>query len=328
MTNLRAGPRPAVLGTCTFSPYPLRGKDHRDALLREALELLDEMAREADRQGESLDLVVWPEYFAQGEQGTLEEKAEALDGRTVTAVAERTRRLGTNAAVPLALKEDGEFFNAVVFLDRRGEHVGTYKKLNPVPGEDGLCEGGVTPGSEVPVFDLDIGRVGAQICFDAYFEDAWRELGRAGAELVVFPSAMQAVMGLRTHAYINQYYLLASTWNVPTVVVDPVGRELARTRERNQVLVVKVDLDYRVYSNWRVEFVKELLAKYQGRIHMDWHPEELMWIVTSSDPSVPVEEFMRREKLKTTREYLAEAGAALAQIKGARSAPRTVPGRG
>ncbi len=327
MGKRRTGPRPAVLATCTFSPYPLRDLADRDALLREGLQVLDAMAREAENQGESLDLVLWSEKFAQDPRLPVAEKAETVDGRTVTAVAERTRKLGTNAAVPLVLKEDGDYFNALVFLDRRGEHVGTYRKVNPVPGEDELCEGGVRPGGEVPVFDLDVGRVGAQICFDAYFEDAWRALGSAGAELVVFSSAMQGVMGLKTHAYTNQYYVLASTWNVPTVIVDPVGRELARTHERDQVLVVKVDLDYRVYSNWRVDFVKELLEKYEGRIHMDWHPEELMWIVTSSDPSLPVEEFMKREKLATTCEHLAEAGATLAKIKREGSAPRTVPGR-
>ncbi len=327
MTDRRPGPRPAVLGTCTFSPYPLRDLDDRDGLLREGLQMLDDMAREADRQGESLDLVVWSEKFAQDPRIPVPEKAEPVDGRTVSAVAERTRKLNTNAAVPLVLKEDGEFFNALVFLDRRGEHAGTYRKVNPVPGESGLCEGGVTPGTDVPVFDLDIGRVGAQICFDAYFEEAWRALGRAGAELVVFSSAMQAVMGLKTHAYTNQYYVLASTWNVPTVIVDPVGRELARTHASNEVLVVKVDLDYRVYSNWRVDFVRELVEKYEGRIQMDWHPEELMWIVTSSDPSLPVEEFMKREKLETTCAHLAEAGAALAKIKAEESTPRTVPGR-
>jgi len=134
-------------------------------------------------------------------------------------------------------------------------------------------------------------------------------------------------MGLKTHAYTNQHYVLASTWNVPTAIVDPVGRELARTHERNQVLVVKVDLDYRVYSDWRVDFVKELLAKYEGRIQMDWHPEELMWIVTSSDPGLPVGEFMKREGLATTCEHLAEACATLAQIRGEESAPGTVPGR-
>jgi predicted amidohydrolase len=328
MVERKQGPRPAVLGTCTFSPYPLRGPDHRDVLLREGLELLDAMAREADRQGESLDLVVWPEYFAQGEQGTLAEKAEPVDGRIVAAVAERTRSLGTNAAVPLALDEDGGYFNALVFLDRQGEHVGTYRKVNPVPGDDGLCEGGVTPGKDVSVFDLDIGRVGAQICFDGYFGNAWRELGRAGAELVVFSSAMQAVMGLKTHAYTNQYYVLASTWNVPTVIVDPVGREVARTREQGDVLVTRIDMDYRVYSDHRVEFVREIEEKYGGRVRMDWHPEELMWIVTSSDPDLPVAEFMQREQLDTTCGYLAEAGATLARIRGEGSVPRTVPGRG
>jgi hypothetical protein len=185
----------------------------------------------------------------------------------------------------------------------------------------------VTPGREVEVFDLDIGRVGAQICFDACFQEAWPALARAGAELVVFSSAMQGVMWLKAYALMNQYYVLASTWTAPTVIVDPVGREVARTHDRNQVLVAKVDLDYRVYGNHRVDFVTELVQKYEGRIHMDWHPEELMWLVTSSDPSLPVDEFMRREKLATICEHLAGAGAALAKIRAQESAPRTVPGR-
>lgn len=326
MSERKPGPRPAVLGTCTFSPYPLRDLADRDVLLRESLGMLDEMAREADRQGESLDLVAWPEKVAQDPRLPVPEKAEPLDGRIIGAVAERTRKMGTNAAVSLALDEDGEYSNALVFLDRQGEPVGIYRKINPVPDEDGVCEGGLSAGRGVPVIDLDIGRIGAQICFDGYFEDAWRVLGREGAELVVFSSAMQAVMGLKAHAYTNQYYVLASTWNVPTVIVDPVGRELARTDGPNQVRVVKVDLDYRVYSDWRVQFVEELLEKYAGRIRMDWHPEELMWIVTSTDPDLPVEEFMKREELATTIEYLSGSGAQLAKIRGESRPPRTVPG--
>ena len=325
MSERRPGPRPAVLGTCTFSPYPLRDLNDRDVLLRESLAMIDEMAREAERQGESLDLIALPEKVFQDPRLPVSEKAEPINGRIVTAVAERARKLGTNAAVCLALEEDGLYSNALVFLDRQGQPVGIYRKVNPVPGENGVCEGGLAPGQDVPIINLDIGRVGAQICFDGYFEDAWRTLGREGAELVVFSSAMQAVMGLKVHAYTNQYYVLASTWNVPTVVVDPCGRELARTDGPKQVRVVKIDMDYRVYSDWRVQFVEELLEKYDGRIQMDWHPEELMWIVTSSDPALPVAEFMKREGLATTTDYLAEAGAKLVKIRGEHGPPHTLP---
>ena len=82
-----------------------------------------------------------------------------------------------------------------------------------------------------------------------------------------------------------------------------------------------------MHGNRRVGFATELVEKYGGCIHMDWHPEELMWIVTSSDPSLPVDEFMKREKLLTICEHLARAGAALAKTKCRESAPRTVPGR-
>ena len=93
MPERESGPRCAVLGTCTLNPYRHPDPSDREGLLREGLDLLDAIAREADARGEGLDLVVWPEYFAQGEPGPLAEKAEALDGRTVAAVAGGARTL-------------------------------------------------------------------------------------------------------------------------------------------------------------------------------------------------------------------------------------------
>ncbi len=315
MNEPKSGPRCAVLGTCTLSPYQYPDPDDFDNLLRDGLELLDAMAREADAQGEALDLVVWPEYFAQGEQKCVAEKAEALDGRIVTAVAERTRKLGTNAAVPLALKEDGEFFNALVFLDRRGEHVGTYRKLHPVLGENDVFEGGVAPGHEARVIELDIGRVGAQICYDVFFDDGWRELSREGAELVVYSSATPALAGLKAYACLHEYYVLSSTWKVPSTVVDPIGAEVARTRAHKDVLVAKVDLDFRVISWLPDDRIRALEDKYGGRIRQDWHNEENQCLLTSLDPSLPVGEFLRLEKILARRSEVARNRAAEARLR-------------
>ena len=315
MHERKSGPRPAVLGTCTLSPYRHPDPDDLDGMLRAGLELLDAMAREADARGEALDLVVWPEYFAQGEPKPPAEKAEALDGRTITAVAERTRKLGTNAAVPLALVEDGEFFNALVFLDRRGEHVGTYRKMHPVLGANDVFEGGVTPGREARVLELDIGRVGAQICYDVFFEDGWRALGRGGAELVVYSSATPALAGLKAHACLHEYYVLSSTWNVPSALVDPLGGELARTSEHKEVLVAKVDLEFRVISWMPDDRVQALEDKYGGRIRQDWHREEQQCLLTSLDPSLPVDEFMRLEDIETRRSALERNLAAEARLR-------------
>ncbi len=299
MSVRKPGPRPAVIGTTSLSPYKVSDPSQ---LLADGLALVDQMAEMAEREGWSLDLVALPETFAQhGEQS----EAEAIDGPIGTAMAEKASRYGTYAAVPLRLKEGDRQYNSIVFLDRRGEPVGAYHKVFPVPSGGDLLEGGVTPGRDAPVFELDFGRVGAQICYDAFFEYGWQALDDKGAELVVFSSATPIVMGLRSHAHRHQYYVASSIHEVPSVVVDPVGHEVARTTADREPVVVRVDLDYRVvrWSSLK-DYGKALGEKYGDRVNQDWHYEEHMCILTSRDPGLPVAEVMKREGLGTHREDL------------------------
>lgn len=314
MGRPNSGPRPVVLGTCTLSPYSHPDPDDLDGMLQAGLDLLDDMARAADAQGEALDLVAWPEYFAQGEPKPAKEKAEPVDGRTIAAVAERIRKLNTNAAVPLCLREGDAYFNAIVFLDRQGEHVGTYAKAHPCFG-NGAFECGVQPGLSAQVFDLDIGRVGAQICYDVFFGSGWKDLAQAGAELVVFSSATPAVARVKAYACLHEYYVLTSTWNVPTIVATPLGYEMARTRKHKEVLVQKVDLEF-IIANWMPEArARALEERYKGRIRQEFFPEDQQYLFTSLDPDLPVAEMFRREKLVSRHDGMARNLAAENEAK-------------
>jgi predicted amidohydrolase len=270
------------------------------------LALVDQMAGEARATGWQLDIVLLPEHFAQGEREPHQREAEAIDGPVVRALAKKAREFRTHVAVPLLLKDAGKFWNAVVMLGRDGKPLGVYRKIHPVLHTDGTLERGVTPGGAPPVFDLDVGRVGAQICFDVFFDDGWAALAEAGAELVLFTSATSGVMGMKAHAWQHEYYVAASTFRAPSVVVDPLGREVARTTGDKEVRLTRVDLDFRVVPwNSLRDFGVALGEKYAGRIRQDWHREEDVCLVTSLDPKLPVGEFLRREKLETHREHLA-----------------------
>ena len=85
MSRRRAGPRPAVVGTCTLSPYKVPDPDQ---LLADGLAMVDGMARRAAEKGWSLDLVALPETFSQVEHRPGD---ETLDGRTLSAMAEKAR---------------------------------------------------------------------------------------------------------------------------------------------------------------------------------------------------------------------------------------------
>jgi predicted amidohydrolase len=297
------GPRPVVLGTATLAPFDLVVPGGNPERLANGLALIDEMARRAAAGHERLDMVLLPEHFSAS--GNQLELAEPVDGRTVCAVAEKARRYGTNAAVPLWLREGDEVYNAVVLLNRSGEPVGSYRKVFPVVFPDGSLENGIAPGRDFPVFDMDFGRVGVMICFDEYFEQGWTALARKGAELVLFPSASSAVALVKAYAWRNHYYVLASSYRPPTVLVDPLGTEIARTHTDRQVLVTKIDLDYRIVPwNALMDFGELLGARYGSRIRQDWHYEEDLCLLTSRDPSLPVQEVMDAEGLFTLQAFL------------------------
>ena len=126
MTLRKPGPRHAVIGTCTLS---LRDVNDPDVLMANGLEMIDEMAREADGQGWGLDIVVLPEHFALPAGSVPQETGEGLDGRTVNAVAARARALGTYAVVPMYVRHGRDVHNSAVLLDRQGRPVGVYHKV-------------------------------------------------------------------------------------------------------------------------------------------------------------------------------------------------------
>jgi predicted amidohydrolase len=316
MGERRPGPRPAVVGTCTLAPFEVPGGDEQR--LADGLALVDAMAAVAKAKGWQLDLVVCPEHFSQGRADVPRaELAEPIEGRTVTAMAEKARKHGTYAAVPLLLSEGEVLSNAVVLLDRDGQPVGTYRKVHPVLLLDGTLEGGISPGREYPVFDLDFGRVGVQICFDVFFRDGWQALDDGGAELVVFTSATSAVASLRAYACLHEYYVLASTFRPPTIFVNPLGYEVGRTSADKEVLVRQVDLDYRVVPwNSLRDFGQALGEKYGERVRQGWSGQDDMCLLTSNDPELPVAELMKIEAMETNREHLARNIVALDKARG------------
>jgi len=76
-------------------------------------------------------------------------------------------------------------FNTTLIISRNGEVVGLYRKVHiPLSTEENSNQDG---GDKFPVFDLDFGRVGIEVCFDNYFPEVVRSLALAGAEIVFFP---------------------------------------------------------------------------------------------------------------------------------------------
>jgi predicted amidohydrolase len=314
MTPRVDGPRPAVVGTCSLASPQSAGVEER---LADRLEMIDLMAREAELKEWVLDIVLVPEVSAPDTIKRAIDGAEDMSGPTIAAMAQKARRYGTYVAVPMHVLDGGRAYNSVVLLDRDGEPVGRYDKAFPVTMSDGSLEHGVTPGRAFPVFDLDFGRVAVQICWDVAFPDGWQALADQDAELVLYPTSPISMTALRGHAQRHNYYIVGSVHRVPAAVIGPAGNVIATTTADREVLVVRVDLDYEVLNtNCLWEWPESKRREWAGRIKLEWHEDEYLYVLTSLDPEWPVRRFLAEEGLLTGRQRRARNLRLLDEARG------------
>ncbi|MDA0745122.1 MAG: carbon-nitrogen hydrolase family protein [bacterium] len=298
----KTGPRRAAVGTCILRQQDATSPED---LLDSELAMVDKMAWTAQEKGWQLDLAVLPEVSFKFVKDDVSGKAEELDGPRVRAFAERARRYSAYVTAPVVLRHNGKPYNSMVLLDRNGASVGVYDKAHPVLQGDGSLDFGSTPGTGFPIFDVDFGRIGIQICWDVAFAAGWQAMANQDAELVLFPTNPASMVALRGYAWQHGYYIVPSTVHPPSGIVDPLGRVIANLSEDREVQVVQIDLDYRViHSNCMWAYRAKPHPEYDGRIQIDWDPEAHAYLATSLDPTLPIRTFMQKERLLTGRQRM------------------------
>jgi len=305
-----AGGRKVVVGTLMynmFHEYP--GLEKR---LDELGSFIDTMAERAEKEypGCGLDIVTLPENAVNGNAaGSAAEISVPLEGRVLEVMGAKAREHNCYIAVPLYLVDDREndrYSNAVVLLDRKGNIVGTYRKYFPVAAHNrDVLEGGVTPGSEFPVFDCDFGRVGIQICFDISFDDGWEALGKKGAELVLWPTQSPGQIKPAFRAMQHDYYVLSSTWRNNASLLDPTGHNIRQITGRDGVFVHQIDLDY-VQLMWqpKLQDGRIFTRKYGDHVGMRYSRAEDSGIFWSNDPQKTISQMVQELALELPKDLL------------------------
>ncbi len=138
-----------------------------------------------------LDLVVLPEFFSTGLGKNLETSPEdANGGEIIKFLANVARKYNTNIACgSVIINDNGKLYNTCFVLNRAGEVVAEYRKINLFNYFGGTEGKYITPGEKVVVADLDFAKVGISICFDIRYPLLYNELMKQGAEIIVSPSA-------------------------------------------------------------------------------------------------------------------------------------------
>jgi N-carbamoylputrescine amidase len=153
------------------------------------------LIREAARRGANVVLIqelFETPYFCKDHQPRHFELAKPLEGHpAVEHFRALARELGVVLPVSVFERAHNAFFNSVVVVDADGAPLGSYRKSH-IPEGPGYHEKFYfSPGDTgFKVFDSRFGRLGVAICWDQWFPEAARAMALAGADLLLYPTAI------------------------------------------------------------------------------------------------------------------------------------------
>jgi N-carbamoylputrescine amidase len=151
--------------------------------------------REAAAAG--ADLVLLPElhlgpYFCQTEDCGPFDRAEPIPGPTTEILGALARELGVVIVGSLFEKRaPGLYHNTAVVLERDGSLAGKYRKMH-IPDDPGYYEKFYfTPGDlGFRPITTSVGKLGVLVCWDQWYPEAARLMALAGADLLLYPTAI------------------------------------------------------------------------------------------------------------------------------------------
>ena len=253
------------------------------------------------------DLVCLPETFSTPSvPGDAEALAETAPGPTLDLAAKRARANRAYIICPLVTKRDGKCLNSAVLIDRSGAIAGIYDKAHPVTTSHDYTsfEGGMTPGGEPPVFDLDFGRVGMQICFDAGFPETWQHLADCGAQMVFWSSAYNGGFPLQAYAYLHHFYVVTSVQQNKSRIIDPCGRVLAQTDQWMNVIWRDINLDYCVcHYDFNYSIADLIRARYPGQVDIRSYPDDGHFVIEPTDDTLTIAQLQKEFGFEPTAQY-------------------------
>ena len=155
--------------------------------------------------------------------------------------------------------DDGWFANAALLFDRAGKIAGKYYKTHaavdhyegdppwsrPPGGKDtdwfvrNDPEWIMKRGEDLPVFELDFGRVGILTCYDGWFPESFRVLSLKGAEIIVWINGRGGSVEdflVKSATFRNHVAVIATNqaYGSGTMIADWPARILAHCPEKKE----------------------------------------------------------------------------------------------
>ena len=298
---------------------PLKSRTLKVALLQETdrgsreanLDAIEAGLRQAAAAGARLVLLQELHngpYFCQHESVEEFDRAEAIPGPSTERIGKLAEELGLVVVASLfERRAAGIYHNTALVFDRSRAIAGVYRKMH-IPDDPAFYEKFYfTPGDlGFEPIETSVGKLGLLVCWDQWYPEAARLMALAGAELLLYPTAIgwdptdaqeekdrqreAWITVQRGHAVANGLPLLACNrtgfeaapdggrgiqfWG-SSFVAGPQGEFLARAgTDARELLIADVDLarSESVRRIWpflrdrRIDAYDDLLKRYRDRL--------------------------------------------------------------
>lgn len=131
-------------------------------------------------------------YFCQTEDPAIFEQAEIIPGPSTEKFGALASELGVVIVLSLFEKRAaGLYHNTAVVIEKDGTIAGKYRKMH-IPDDPAYYEKFYfTPGDlGFKPIQTSVGKLGVLVCWDQWYPEAARLMAMAGAELLIYPTAI------------------------------------------------------------------------------------------------------------------------------------------
>lgn len=173
-------------------------------------------------------------YFCQTEDVDVFDLAETIPGPSTDTLVALAKEL--NVVIVSSLFEKratGLYHNTAVVLETDGSIAGKYRKMH-IPDDPGFYEKFYfTPGDlGFEPIQTSVGKLGVLVCWDQWFPEAARLMAMAGAEILIYPTAIgwdprdeQDEQTRQKDAWVISQRAHAVANGVPVISCNRVGHE-------------------------------------------------------------------------------------------------------
>lgn len=183
-------------------------------------------------------------YFCQTEDVDIFDQAESIPGPSTVYFGKLAKELGVVIVLSLFEKRAaGLYHNTAVVIEKDGEIAGKYRKMH-IPDDPAYYEKFYfTPGDlGFNPIETSVGKLGLLVCWDQWYPEAARLMALAGAEVLIYPTAIgwessdsSEEKDRQRNAWISVQRGHAVANGIPVISVNRIGYEPDPSQQTNGI---------------------------------------------------------------------------------------------